>query len=828
MLGNYLTIALRNLMRHKLYSAINIAGLAVGLTCALFIILFVRDELSYDTWVPDSANLYRVETTVYIPGRPPLAAAVIPYPMPAAMHDEIPEVTGMTRIGQEAMTLTIGNRQFPETVNAVDPNFFQIIKLPLIAGNPAEVFRQPESIVISAAAARKYFGSADPIGKTITDAKGHCADNDTPCRDSTVPLTVTGVIRDLPHNLQLSGDVFISNLSIADYNYLPLKDNWFAQNGWGYVTLAPGADPQAVIAKMAPLLDRALAGSLRKFGINIPGNQAYKVHLTPFAQVHLTSDRWQFNLTPPGSWTTLYGIVAIGVLILLVACFNFMNLATARAMLRAREIALRKTLGARRSQVILQFLGESVLTALLALVLALALTEMLLPVFVDFLERPMDLHNLADWPVMLLILAVAVVAGLISGCYPALILSGFRPATILRTNSSGKAGSGRLRAILVVLQFAVSIGLGVAATVVFSQIRFARNIDLGFHRDNILIVGHAGRVFTDGRESFVQALRTNPGVLDIALSNMVPFDTGQSLDTIKIPGQPELISLNQLVISPDFPRVYGMQLVAGRELSATRSQDEIDTTFTNEDHPSNTGHNILINEAAATRLGFTPQQAVGQTVLYNNAPVHIVGVLADAKFSGAREPVKATDYVYDPKRSAQLSLRLRPGTIPQTLQFIDKSWHDFAPIATVNRHFLDDSFDKLYREDEREGQIFGIFVGIAIFIACLGLFGLAAFTVGRRTKEIGIRKVFGARTRDVVLMLLGQFSIPVLIANLIAWPLAGYYLHGWLQGFAYRISLSPLYFLGAAAVALVIAWMTVLAHAVRVARARPVGALRYE
>jgi putative ABC transport system permease protein len=827
MLRNYLTIALRSLLRHKLYGGINIAGLTVGLACALLIILFVRDELSYDTWVPDHSHLYRLELTIYAPGRPPLAMAMTPFPMPEAMRDEIPEVTGMTRIGQEPMTLTVGDRGFREIVNVVDPNFFRVIKLPLIAGDPAEVFRHPESVVISAAAARKYFGSADPIGRTITDARGHCADNDTACRDTTVPLTVTGVMRDLPYNSQLSGDVFIPNISIVDYNYLDLKDNWFAQNGWGYVTLAPGTEPRTVIAKMVPLLDRVLADGLRKFGLNARGSQTYEVHLTPFAQVHLTSDRWTFNQSPPGSWLTVYGVIAIGVLILLVACFNFMNLATARAMLRAREIALRKTLGAKRRQLVIQFLSESVLTSLLALVLALALTEMLLPLFAGFLQRPIEHRILAYWPQLLLILGVAIVAGLISGSYPALVLASFRPATVLRTNSSGLAGSGRLRTTLVVLQFAVSIALGVAATVVFTQIRFARNIELGFHRDNILIVGHAGRVSTDGRASFVQALRTNPGILDIALSTMVPFDTGQSLDSIRIPGQPDLILLNQMVISPDFPSFYGIRLVAGRGLSATRSQDEIDTRQI-AGNPANAGHNILINAAAAARLGFTPQQAVGQTVLYNNYPVHIAGVLADVKFSGAREPVKATVYVYDPKRAAQLSLRLRPDSIPQTLQFIDKSWHEFAPIAAVNRHFLDDSFDKLYRDDERQGQMFGMFVAIAILIACMGLFGLAAFTIGRRTKEIGIRKVFGARTRHLVLMLLGQFSIPVLLANLIAWPLAGYYLHGWLQGFAYRISLSPIYFLGAAAVALVIAWLTVLVHAARVSRARPVGALRYE
>lgn len=827
MFRNYLTVALRNLIRQKLYSVINITGLAVGLVCALFIILFVRDELSYDTWVPGSANLYRVELTIYPPGRPPLPSARTPIPLPAAMRDELPEVTGMTVIEQEPMTLTVGNRQFRETVNVVDPGFFRVIKLPLLAGDPAMVFRNPESVLLSAAAARKYFGSQNPIGRTITDAMGHCADNDTPCRDTTVPLTVTGVMRDLPDNSQLTGDVFIPNTSITNYNW-EAKEQWLNQEGWSYVTLAPGTDPGAVIAKLPPLLDRDLGGSLRQLGMpHLRGSQVYKVHLTPFGQVHLTSDRWEANMTPPGSWTTLYGIMAIGVMILLVACFNFMNLATARAMLRAREIAMRKTLGARRGQLVIQFLGESILMALLALVLALSVAENLLPAFANFLQRPIDVYHLADWAVLLSIFIVAIAAGLISGSYPALVLSGFRPATVLRTNSSGQAGSGRLRAALVVLQFAVSIGLGIAAIVVFSQIRFARNIDLGFHRDNILIVGHAGRVSIQGRESFVQALRSNPDILDIALSNTAPFDSDQPLESIRVAGQPDLILLNMMVISPNFPTFYGMRLVAGRELSALRSQDEIATRGSERDS-ANAGHNMLINEAAAARLGFTPQQAIGHTVLYHNDSVHIVGVLADTKFDGAREPVRPTFYVYDPKDPAQLSLRLRPEAIPRTLAFIDKSWHAFAPIAVVNRHFLDDSFDKLYSQDQRQGQMFGIFVGVAIFIACLGLFGLAAFTAGRRTKEIGIRKVFGARIRDVVVLLLAQFSIPVVLSNLIAWPLAAYYLHGWLQGFAYRITLSPLYFLGTAAVALIIAWITVWAHALRIARSSPGDALRYE
>jgi putative ABC transport system permease protein len=826
MFRNYLTIALRNLVRNRLYSVINIAGLAVGLACVLFIILFARDELSYDKWIPGSANLYRVELTIHAPSRPPMAMAVIPFPMPAAMQAEIPEVTAMSRIWREPMTLTSGDRQFPETVMAVDPNFLQVIRLPLIEGDPAQVFRQPESIVLTETVARKFFGSADPIGRTITDPRGICAQGDTPCRNSTVPLTVTGVMRDLPHNSQLTGDAFIPNTSVADYFTHDERDAWFNENGWGYVALAPGTDPHNVISKMAPLLDRALGTGLKQYGVSLRGSQVYEVHLTPFDQVHLTSDHWSFNLAPPGSLTTLYGTIAIGVLILLVACFNFMNLATARAMMRAREIALRKTVGARRGQLILQFLGESLLMALLALVLALALVEMLLPSFDDYLQRPIDFGLFSGGPV-LLILAIAVAAGLVSGSYPALVLSGFRPAKVLRTNSSGQGSSARMRAVLVVLQFAVSIGLGIAAAVVFGQIRYARQIDLGFRRDNTVIVGDAGRVFLDGKTSFVEALRANPGVLDVALSSMAPFDTGQSTDGVRVPGKPDIIVFNRMAVSPDFPSFYGMRLLAGRQLSATRAQDEFSSM--NAGDPANTGHSVLVNEAAAARLGFTAQQAIGQTILYNNYPVNIVGVLADAKFAGAREPVKPTVYVYDPKAGGQVSVRLRPGMIPQTLSFIDNAWHTFAPVAgPANRHFLDESFDKLYLVDERLGEMFGLFVAIAIFIACLGLFGLAAFTAGRRTKEIGIRKVFGGKTRDVVLLLLWQFSVPALVANLIAWPLAWYFLRDWLDGFAYRIALSPFYFLAAGAVALVIAWLTVLAHAVRVARATPIGALRYE
>jgi putative ABC transport system permease protein len=821
MFWNYLVTAVRNIARHRLFSFINIAGLALGLACAIFIILFIRDETSYDKWVPGSAQLYRMELTAHVPGRPQLDLAVVPFPVPAAMRDEIPEVKAATRMRREDITLTVGSRQFFESVGVVDPNFLEVVKLPVASGDPARILSQPESLVLSQATARKLFGEANPVGQTVTVPRMKCPPGDLACLGSTVALKVTGVLRDLPTNSQLVADVLMPNTSLADRDSQQSKEDWLSANYYAYLVLAPGADPRAVLSKLTPIMDQATGAALRNLQLGVRGSQLFEMHLTAFKDVHLDSARYSNNLTPAGSWITVYGTAAIGLLILLVACFNFMNLATTRAMLRAREISLRKCVGASRRQLIVQFLGESVLMSVCALALALAIVEMLLPAYGGFLERRIAFHYLGDWPLTLLVIGIALGAGLISGSYPALVLSAFRPGTVLRTNSSGQAGSGRLRTVLVVLQFAVSIGLGIAALVVFRQIDFARNIDLGFHQDDIVVM-NAGR--PSSRRSLAQALRSNPGVLAAALSNTVPFTSDYPLGLAQLPGQPDTITLDKIMISPDFPRVYDIPLVAGRPLSESRIED----TLLDVIDPSNEGHNILINAAAAARFGYTPQQAIGKTILYNRNHVNIVGVLGDAKFHGASESVKPTVYFYDKFNTTKLSVRLREQGVPATLAFIDDTWHSFSPMTASQRYFLSESFGKLYLSDARQGVMFEIFVGIAIFIACLGLFGLAAFSAGRRTKEIGLRRVFGARTHDVVSLLLWQFSIPVLIANVIAWPLTWYYLHGWLEGFAYRISLNPLYFIGAGLVALFIAWATVFTHARRVARSNPINSLRYE
>jgi putative ABC transport system permease protein len=824
MFRNYLVTALRNIARHKLHSFINIAGLAVGLACVIFVLMFIRFELSYDAWIPGTQNLYRVEKTSYIPGRDPFPFALLPFLMPATMRDGIPEVIAMTRSSYTNMTIFAGERQFRERIAEVDSNFFSVIRFPLVKGDPVTVLKNPESLVLSESAARKYFGTTDVIGKIVrTTANCESADDIAACRNRLVPLRVTGIMRDILDNSHLDGDLFIPNTSIADRIGQRAKNDWFTPAGYGYVVLAPGTRPETVVSKISPLLDRAVP---RETADPRKGSQRWTIHLTPFTDVHLTSSHWNGNEKPSGNWTTLYGVGTIGLLILFVACFNFMNLATSLASLRAREIALRKTHGANRGQLVIQFLGEAVLTALLSLLIALALVEILQPAFGRLLQHPIAIPYDGLWLFLLVVIAAA--AGLLSGVYPAFVLSGYRPSVILRAGNTGHATSGGLQRILVVLQFAVSIGLGIAVMVVFSQISFARNIDIGIRKDNLLVVFGNGLVTLEGRESFVQRLKSNPGILDVAVTQAVPFGTyGIGLASVHLPGHSEMIGMDQLIVGTNAAQLLGVQLVRGRFLSDSRAQDQF-YAHGGSGTGANEGRNILIDETGARSLGFTPQQAVGKTIIIGTSHVQIAGVLANVKFAGAREPAKATFYVYDPKDSGSVLVRLRPGTESQTLSFVDRAWHDFAPTKAMDRWFMSDVLGRQFGADERQGDLFGVFVIIAIFISCLGLFGLAAFTAGRRTKEIGIRKVFGARTRDVAFLLLWQFSVPVLIANVIAWPVAWYYLHDWLQGFAYRIPLHPLYFATAGFAALLIAWATILTHALRVARANPIHALRYE
>ncbi|HEY1877179.1 MAG TPA: FtsX-like permease family protein, partial [Rhizomicrobium sp.] len=420
-----------------------------------------------------------------------------------------------------------------------------------------------------------------------------------------------------------------------------------------------------------------------------------------------------------------------------------------------------------------------------------------------------------------------ILAGLVSGFYPALVLSGFRPAATLRANTSGQGSSGRLRTALVILQFAVSIGLGIGALVVFQQIEFARNIDLGFRRDNIVFTGTSSRLTEEGIKSFVQTLQRGPGIVQVARTSFTPFYGNNSVLPVQRPGDAQFLSPNHISVSQDYFDLFKIGLLAGRVLEDNRAEDSFYEGPAG-DQGRNEGHNVMVNVSLARALGYAPADIVGKSFIFGKSHSRVVGVVADTLSEGARSPALQTVYIHRGDNLQNVVIRVAPGRLQEALDYISRTQRTFIHGVAVSHTLLSDSYERLYQGDERQGEIFAIFVAIAIFIACLGLFGLAAFTAGRRTKEIGIRKVFGARHRDVVILLLWQFSIPVLVANLIAWPIAWYYLHGWLEGFAYRITLNPLYFAGVGVAALTVAWATVLTHALRVAGANPIHALRYE
>ena len=820
MLRHYTLMAMRGFGRHRLYSFINVIGLSVALACAILILLFVRDQLSYDDWIPDTQNLYRLDVTWHLPGGQLLPAAMSPFPVLNAMKAEIPGVAAVTHAVPEQMTVTAGDLQFPETVTVVDPNFLRIIELPLLEGDSTRVLAEPESIVLSRSMARKYFGNADPVGKflQVSGAPYECKSSERACFSVMHTLRVSGVLRDLPHNTSLIADFLIPNTSQADeISPQEKQTGWTSTYGnFSFIRLAPNADATAVLRALKPILDRSVNTGSK----TLSGSGLEHYTLIPFRDVHLTSGKLG-EMRPAGSRTTVYGFIVIAVLIVLVACCNFMNLATARATLRAREIGLRKAVGAGRAELAVQFLVEAVFVTLVSLAVALSLVEILRPLYERFLGEPIGSHYLSDWPLLAAIVCGAILVGLLSGAYPAMVLSGFRPAATLKASSSAPSGSGLLRSILVVGQFVVSIGLGISAIVIFRQIEFARTLDLGFDRNDIVVIKSVTNLNPGAREQVARLLTTGPGVTGTALSNAVPFDTGWTNNmVVHADGQTQNVSIHLVKAGPEFPSLYGMRLLAGRLLSRDRGQD-LSPDWSK-------GKNVLINAQAARRFGFSAEQAVGKTIDMGTIRLTVVGVLNDALKEGLRNPVWPAVFLIDPADYYYLTVKVRGGRLPEAVSFIDRTWRSVAPSVAMERYFMSDAFQSLLTSDQRQGAMFVVFVTIAVLIACLGLFGLVVFTAERRTKEVGIRKISGARTADIVRLMLWRISVPVLLANLIAWPLAYYYLHRWLQGYAYRISLDPLYFLTAGAAALLIAWATVYANTLRLARASPVHALRYE
>jgi len=835
MIRNYLTVALRNLVKHRLYSAINIVGLAVGLAASILIGLFVRNELNHDSFFSHADRTYQVAMYAGLPGREPEYTSSTMLPFAEAFRQGFPEVEATARILRQRSILQQGDAQFFELAMLADPTFLRLFDFPFLAGDRETALDDPSGIVLTRSMAQKYFGRDTPLGETLT-------------LDNQHTVRVTGVMEDLPANTHFEFGILLPYGSVAARNLRGLETNWGALCCLTYVRFKEGTDVAAVEARL-PEWIKATAPTFNTPQGAIVLGELFKPELRPLREIHLRPALGDMRLgTSP---TEIVTFSAIAALVLAIASINFMNLATARATQRAREVSVRKVVGASRTQIVVQFIGESVLLTGLALLLALALVELMLPVYSGFLGKPLS-FDYADPVLLAMVVGAVVVVGILGGSYPAFFLSSFNPAKVLKGASSGTSGgSGRLRLALVVVQFAISIGLMVATAVVYGQLLYAQNKDLGFDKDNLLVLGGVGRRdIRDNQAAFMEALRQQPGIVNVAGTNVVPGDGDEANTSVRMSGAPsdQMIVMRSDQVSVEFAATMGLRVVAGRDFDRNRGADRVtrpdwqiqgNPTPASVD-PEQGGTPItlegatLINQGAVKRLGLpSAEAAIGQVFEASDGPgstqrLTIVGVVEDFHFRGVQEPIAPAFFTVDNGYNSEVMVRVAGGQVSTALESIDRTWREFFPNVPVQREFLDSRIQELYQRERTMSALFAAFAGLAIVIACLGLFGLASFTAERRTKEIGLRKVLGARTRDIVRLLVWQFSKPVLIANLIAWPVAAFGMHRWLSGFTYRIDLNPLLFLGAGLVALAIAWATVGLHAARVAQAKPVRALRYE
>ena len=831
---NYFTVGLRALAKHKTYAFINVFGLAIGLAACLMILLYVSYERSYDAWLPNSENVYQVQSHFRDPDTGEVTdLQMSPYVAGTRLKQDYRQIeASVYALGASPVVVRNGQALPTDDVIFVDNIFFDVLQIPLVRGDPRSALREPGSVVLSETEARKYFGDVDPVGRTLTMIN----------RGITLDHRVTGVMRDLPRNSHLRLSMvarFDPTTFFADTPDFMTQWGW--NSGWNYVALRPGTDPDAIHRDL-PNWERRHIPDQQFDDRSVNQGDFADWNLVNIRDVHLGVSQ-DGAMAPGNDARTILTFAVVAFLILGMACVNFTNLATARASQRAREVALRKVLGANRRQLIVQFMAESILVAGIAMLLALALVELLLPSLASFLDSDIAMRYFG-WDGMLLpILALVLIVGAAGGLYPAFYLSRFQPAQVLKANKSSAeaAGTGRLRSALVIGQFAVSIGLIICTAVVYAQTVHARTADPGFRRDGILqIDGLNRRQLMDRGAAIAREIERVPGVTSVGRTG-IGIDTDNQTGTgVRVPGREQPVVISNYTMDDGFFETMGIDLVAGRQLNDERLMDVDPLPFAASDEQERAlaarGLNVVINELAAQRLGFrSPRAAVGaqlRMALFDPVnglvPINVVGVVRDTRFRSIRTPIEPIVYRLSEQGNSHLVVRYDTSDPSGVRARIEQAWRRLASDVPFEAEFSEDVIAELYDSEESRAMIFAGFAFLAIVVACLGLFGLAAFTAERRTKEIGIRKVLGARTRDIVRLLAWQFSKPVIVANVIAWPFAWWAMRNWLDDFDTRIDLGPTPFLLAGLLALVIAIGTIAGHAFRVARANPIHALRYE
>ncbi|HEX8240764.1 MAG TPA: ABC transporter permease [Allosphingosinicella sp.] len=833
MLRNYLTVAYRAMSRRRTYASINIFGLALGLAACLLILLYVRHELSYDRWIPGADRIFQLQSSVEgLPGEE-RRIQLANYPVGAALKKDFPQIERLVHFQTgSSVILHRGEARYPDGLFFVDGPVFDVLPMPLARGDAATALSLPGSIVLTEAAAESFFGRDDPIGQSITIKSAG------PGGDSTKDYRVTGLLKDLPTNSHFDFTMlarFDAASPPPNVAFSIGAGAWDMISGFTYLTLRPGADPAAIHAALPEWTKKAVPR--QPGGRESPlGRQAWR--LVNVKDVHLSDA--ETPLKPGIERGTLVTFTIIAALVLGMACINFTNLATAGASRRAREVALRKLVGASRRQLILQFLGETLLLVAVATVLALAAVELVLPVLSRFLQADLALSYLGADSVLPPVLGLMLLVGLAGGLYPAFYLSRFQPARVLKANASisEAPGSGRLRTALVIGQFAVSIGLIVCTAVVYSQTVYARTVDPGFGRSGLLQVEGVHQLETDG-EAFRREVGRVRGVT-AASRTSIGVSTGMIyFHSFTLPGLQKPLEVGVYPVEAGFFETMRIKPLAGRLFDEGRAADEAPPSPEPGAPPGPAARSerpihVVANESAARALGFrSPEAAVGKQ--FRNLggsepepPYVIIGVVPDSRFRSVRDKVEPILHTFERGPLPYLVARYEGADPVAVRKQVQSIWKRFLPEVPFKADLSDEVIGKLYEDEEKRGELFAAFALVSVLIACLGLFGLASFTAQRRTKEIGIRKVLGARVHHIVRLLAWQFSKPVIVANLVAWPVAWWVMRDWLNSFDARIGLGPGPFVLAGAMALAIAVGTVALHAFRVARANPIHALRYE
>lgn len=783
MLRSYIKIAARNLLKYKFYSAINVAGLAIGLAACLLLALYVQGELSYDRHHSKAERIYRIAQDSTRGDRIAKHAAVSALLGPA-LAEHVSAFARVARLMKVWHTVVHceGQLFIEKRFYRADAAVFDLFDYRWLSGEAATALAEPYSLVLTSSVAQKYFGAADPVGQTLSLDMGN----------GKVDYRVTGLIEDLPGQTHLHFDALISPHNLSQYAL-----NWGAHSAYVYALLPAGHKVED------------WSRQLRDFAAeHVPGGRSFFPQ--PLLDIHLHSDL-QGEAEVNGDVRTLYLFSAIALAILLVACVNFVNLSTARAGQRAREVGLRKVLGAMRGQLVQQFLGEAALMTVAALLLALGLVEGVLPFFNEIFARELQVHYAGNWLGWGACAAFALGVSVLAGGYAALVLSSFKPVRVLQGERSAGHGGSPVREGLVILQFAVSIALMVSAAIVSLQLRYAQEQELGFDREHLLLIDGAG--WLGGQyEAFKNELLSHADVLAVSTGNapIKPLGLTQSITR-------EGETVHSLVydVDYDFVATLGLKIVAGRDFSPQ------------VDGGDGAREIVLVNETFART--FSDGEA-GEFIsrFSDGKPVEVIGVVADFHMRSLREEIQPVVLRLRPQTQFFVLARLRPQHLAETLEFVEETWRTFVPAQPFSHSFLDAEWENLYRSEEQMSRLVNVFSALAVFVACIGLFGLAAFSAERRTKEIGIRKVLGASVVSVMLLLSKEFARPVLWANALAWPLAYWAANHWLEAFVYRINLGLGVFAAGGVLALLLALLMINGQALKVALSDPVKALRCE